>query len=58
MQVQAGGSDCGPFAIAFAAALAFEKNPEDYFDQDALRPHLIKCLESEKMSIYLSKSKC
>ena len=59
VQVQAGGSDCGPFAIAFATALAFGKNPEDYyFDQDALRPHLIKCFESGKMDIYSSKSKC
>ena len=53
VQVQAGGSDCGPFAIAFATALAFGKNPEDYyFDQDALRPHLIKCFESGKMEFF------
>ena len=53
VQLQTGGSDCGPFAIAFATALAFGKNPEDYyFDQQALRPHLIKCLEKQRMEFF------
>ena len=70
IQKQAGGSDCGLFAIAFATALANGKQPgisiyinysyqssgpEVYsinmhtgnylFQQEAMRGHLIKCLE-------------
>ena len=49
-QRQTGGSDCGLFAIAFATAIAFGLQPEDYcFNQAKMREHLIRCLEAGKM---------
>ena len=52
---QVGGNDCGVFAIAKMVEFClgnFSKNDDDslnirgYYDQDNLRPHLIKCLET------------
>ena len=41
VQQQAGGSDCGLFAIAFAVALAHGQDPATLmFDQQAMREHL------------------
>ena len=43
---QKGSTDCGLHAIAILTSLAFGNDPTEYiFDQDALRPHLIQCLE-------------
>ena len=53
VQLQAGGSDCGVFAIAFATALANNINPcECCFKQDAMRDHLRRCLESGKLTMF------
>ena len=53
VQLQAGGSDCGVFAIAFATALANNINPcECCFKQDAMRDHLQCCLESGKLTMF------
>jgi len=43
---QKGSTDCGLYAIATLTCLAFGNDPtEVIFDQVALRPHLIQCLE-------------
>ena len=56
VQLQAGGSDCGVFAIAFATALANNINPyECCFKQDAMWDHLPRCLESGKLSKNISR---
>ena len=45
-QHQVGGTDCGLFAIAFAAALCFGLNPYKIcFHQDKMRDHLLLCLQ-------------
>ena len=50
VQQQKNGVDCGPFATAFATSLAFEIDPSTVtFDVDALRPHLVQCLEKGQM---------
>ncbi len=52
-QVQAGGSDCGLFAIANATALSFKKDPGKFFyDQKKMRSHLYRCLEEGKMALF------
>ena len=52
VQLQAGGCDCGLFAIAFATALANGIQPgECSFKQDAMRRHLYQCLNNGKMTI-------
>ena len=49
---QTGGTDCGLFAIANAAALAFKINPSEImFNQSSLRQHLVSCME-EKFSLF------
>ena len=46
VQMQAGGYDCGLFAIAFATAIVFGKQPGLFcFDQPKMREHYKKCLE-------------
>ena len=53
VQLQAGGSDCGLFAIAFATALANNVNPCNCcFKQDAMRDHLRHSLESGKLTMF------
>ena len=53
VQLQAGGSDCGVFAIAFTTALANNINPcECCFKQDGMRDHLRRCLESGKLTMF------
>ena len=48
-QNQAGGSDCGLFAIAFAVSICLGTNPSKFvYDQRKMRPHLIECLENQK----------
>ena len=49
-QQQDGSTDCGLFAIANAVEVAAGNDPEKViFDQTAMRPHLMSCLESEKL---------
>lgn len=44
---QAGGRDCGVFAIAICTSLANAIHPcRSSFKQDAVRHHLLKCFES------------
>ena len=46
VQRQNGGSDCGPFTIAFAKTLCMDEDPHDHkYNQAALRVHLGKCFE-------------
>ena len=47
VQTQQGGTDCGVFAIAMATSLGCGDNPAQLtFQQENLREHLLKCLES------------
>ena len=58
VQKQNGGCDCGLFAIAFATALANGIQPGHcFFNQDAMRRHLYKCLMEGKMSMFLQKQR-
>ena len=51
--VQPGASDCGVYAIAFAAALAQGKQPECYvFTQHKMRAHLRRCLIGGRMKMF------
>ena len=50
---QDGGQDCGVFAIAIATALAYGMNVATLkFNQVAMRPHLIQCIESKTMTCF------
>ena len=58
VQQQLNGVDCGVFAIAFATSLAFNEDPcAITFDSELIRPHLIKCLQEERMRPFPRKSK-
>ena len=58
VQKQNGGCDCGLFAIAFATALANGIQPGHcFFNQDAIRRHLYKCLMEGKMSMFPQKQR-
>ena len=47
---QIGGQDCGLYAIAISTALAFGLDPAIItFNQAAMRPHLIQCIDENKM---------
>ena len=55
-QFQNGGSDCGLFAVAYATDLCHGNNPASVrYYQHKLRPHLVKCLESNKMCPFPSR---
>ena len=55
-QKQKGGADCGLFAIAFATAIAFGKQPGKIkFVQEELRSHLVTCLNKGEMSLFPCK---
>ena len=56
IQQQAGSTDCGIFAIAFATDLAFGKPVKISYQQCAMREHFAKCLQNEKMEKF-SRSK-
>ena len=44
---QAGVKDCGVYASANLTALCFKMNPAvTRFDQDLMRLHLVRCMES------------
>ena len=50
IQQQNGGLVCGAFAIAFGYHWAQGDNLQDLaLEQDAMRDHLLKCLESQKL---------
>ena len=52
VQMQAGGYDCGLFAVAFATALTFGESPGQYhFAQEKMRRHLWSCFERRQVSI-------
>ena len=52
-QIQAGGSDCGLFAIANATALMVKKDPGKFFyDQKKMRRHLFECLGKRKITLF------
>ena len=47
---QAGGVDCGLFAIAYATEIAFGQNPASFiYDQSKMRSHLLTCLGMKQM---------
>ena len=51
VQMQDGSSDCGLFAIAFATTLANGIQPgRCFFNQGAMRSHLMKCLQEQNMT--------
>ena len=53
VQMQAGGSDCGIFALAFATAICCGHSPGKFqFDQQCMRNHLIKCLEDQQFTMF------
>ena len=53
VQRQSGPSDCGIFAIAFAAALCMGIDPYTHcIDQKKSRTHLLKCFEQKHISAF------
>jgi hypothetical protein len=53
VQMQAGGCDCGLFAIAFAIALASRIPPGKFmFDQSEMRKHLYTCLQKGQIVMF------
>ena len=53
VQQQTNGSDCGVFAVAFAACLVYGENASNVtFDIPKKRPHLIQCLKSGCMNLF------
>ena len=53
VQMQAGGSDCGAFALAFATAICYGHSPGKFhFDQQCMRAHLIECLEKKQFTMF------
>ena len=55
VQQQSNGSNCGIFAIAFAACLAFGEDPSHVnFHVPRMRPHLATCLKNCKISLFPS----
>ena len=52
---QDGGSDCGLFAIAFAASLCQNINPNSLvIKQQAMRPAFLKCIDNNDLSTFLN----
>ena len=50
---QAGGKDCGLFAIAYATAIAHGVDPSRMeLNQATMRNHLSKCLKQEKLTLF------
>ncbi len=46
VHIQAGGCDCGLFAIANATALAFGHSPGSFqYNQNKMRQHLFSCFQ-------------
>ncbi|CAF5027450.1 unnamed protein product [Rotaria sp. Silwood1] len=58
VQQQIGGNDCGLFALAFATSLCYKDVPSlMFYDQISLRDHYVKCIESNEIRPFPSKSK-
>ena len=56
-QKQKGAKDCGLFAIACAAAIAFGVDPAKLkLNQEALRLHFVNCLKKEELSLFPTHS--
>ena len=52
-QKQAGGTDCGLFAIATATALAYGTDPTSItFIQAAMRSHLVQCFTDRVITLF------
>ena len=50
---QSGHCDCGIFAIAFATAIVYGRNPGQYiFKQSAMRDHLLQCIKNGKVTMF------
>jgi len=50
---QDGWNDCGLFSIAYTVALSFDLQPGTcVFEQNLMRLHLIRCLESHKFTTF------
>ena len=57
VQKQAGGCDCGLFAVAFATALALGNPPGMYhFVQKEMRQHLCECFERRRSQFFPTPS--
>lgn len=55
-QFQAGGSDCGLFAIAYATDLCLGQEPASVrYNQQVMRSHLLECLLKKKFTPFPSK---
>ncbi len=53
VQMQAGGTECGVFALAFATAICFGYSPGKFqFNQPSMRSHLIECLEKQQFTMF------
>ena len=51
VQHQTNGNDCGLFALAFATDFAEGINPsERYYDEKALRNHLLQCFRNNEIT--------
>ena len=58
VQQQGNGYDCGIFAIAFAADIAYNHKPEQRtYNQSVMRKHLLAKLENEKMAPFPQQTK-
>ena len=60
VQMQAGGSDCGLFAIAFSTSLCYGQSPGKFhFDQSAMRKHLVSCFERCQFDMFpIDRNRC
>ncbi len=55
---QTNGSDCGLYALAFAAELAHGSDPSLFvFDSVNLRDHVLQCIKSEYVTLFPKKRK-
>ena len=53
VQMQAGGSDCGVFVLAFAVVICFGRSPgKIHFNQHSMRSHLITCFENNQFTMF------
>ena len=51
---QSGTADCGLCAVAYTTHIAFGQNPTlCIFKQNSMREHLLQCLESKYMELFL-----
>ena len=58
VQLQAGGSDCGLFALAFATSLCNGEEPEAIlYEQSSLRNHLFNGIMQQKLLPFPKKRK-